>query len=76
MGRPTKYVMSYEEQIWDNYSPYVKPKEYNEQELYTHKQEIALKRLQKAYTMLSELAGYEESKTAITIISKKALGNV
>ena len=76
MGRPTKYFLTYEQKVWDNYSPYVKPKEYNEKELYTHKQELALKRLQKAYTRLSELAGYELNKALITSISKKALRNV
>jgi hypothetical protein len=71
-----KYELTYAQMVWDNYNPYVQPKEYNDKELLTHDQEKYLKRLQKAYTRLAELAGYEPNKGLITSISKKALRNV
>ena len=76
MSRPTKYTLSYAQKVWDNYNPYYPLKEPSDKELLTHKEQVALKRLQKAYTKLAELAGYETSTTLITIISKKALRNV
>lgn len=76
-GRPTKYVLTYEQQVWDNYNPYSPAKEASDKELFEHKQDIGLQRLQKQLTKLAKLAGYEEiNKGLITSISKRLLGNV
>jgi len=76
MGRPTKFVLTYEQQVWDNYNPYHPPKEAKHYELLEHKKEVELGRLQKQLTKLAELAGYEVNKGLITSISKRLLGNV
>jgi hypothetical protein len=76
MGRPTKYVLTYEQKVWDNYNPYNPPKEAKHHELLDHKKEVELARLQKQLTKLSELAGYEPNKGLITSISKRLLNNV
>ena len=78
-GRPknkTKYQLTYEQQVWDNYNPYFKPKEYNHKEILTHNQKLQMNRLEKAYTKIAELAGYEPNKGLITSISKKAFDAV
>lgn len=75
-GRPTKYTMTYAQKVWDNYNPYAVPKEYNQKEILTHNEKLQLARLEKAYTKLAQLAGYEPNKAVINILSKKALGNV
>lgn len=75
-GRPTKHVLSFEQIIWDNYNPYYQPKEASDKELLTRKEQVALERLQKAYTQLADLAGIEVSPGMITHISKRNLKRV
>jgi hypothetical protein len=75
-GRPTKHVLSFEQQIWDNYNPYYQIKEHTDKELLTRKEQQELDRVSKAITKIADLAGYEITKHIATIISKKLLRNV
>jgi hypothetical protein len=76
-GRPTKHILTYEQQVWDNYNPYSPAKEASDKELLEHKKDVGLERLQKQLTKLAQLAGYEEiNKGLITSISKRLLSHV
>lgn len=75
-GRPTKYVLTYEQQVWDNYNPYNPAKEASDKELIAHKTDVHLERLQKQYTKLAKLAGYEPNKVLINSISRRILRGV
>lgn len=75
-GRPTKYVLSYEQKVWDNYNPYNPPLDPRGKKLEEHYDEQKLKKMHKALTQLSILAGYEPNKTYITILSKRLLDTV
>ena len=75
-GRPTKFVLTYEQKVWDNYNPYYPMKEATPKELNEHYNEKHLKQMNKALTKVSEMAGYESSEAIITILSKRILGLV
>jgi hypothetical protein len=75
-GRPTKYVLTYEQRIWDNYSPYRKPVDKSGEKFDKHLKEKTLKRMKKVLEKMSGLAGYQKNDTVIDIISNRLLNAV
>jgi hypothetical protein len=75
-GRPTKFILTYAQKQWDNYSPYYPMKESTSKELKEHFNEVQMAKLSKALAYIAEMAGYEVSNTFITQKSKKLLSNV
>lgn len=75
-GRPTKFVLTYEQKVWDNYNPYHPMKDANYKELEEHYNEKHLKQMNKVLTQLATLAGYETNKSVINIYSKNLLDTV
>jgi hypothetical protein len=75
-GRPTKYVLSYEQKVWDNYNPYNPPLDPRGKQLEQHYDEKKLLKMEKAVTQLANLAGYEANRGLITSISKRLLDAV
>jgi hypothetical protein len=75
-GRPTKFVLTYEQKVWDNYSPYFPMKEPTAKELEKHYDDKHLKKMEKALTKMCILAGYEPNKGLITSMSKRLLDTV
>jgi hypothetical protein len=73
-GRPTRYTLTYEQKVWDNYNPYHPMKEPTAKELTEHYNEKHLLKMNKALTYMANSAGYEADKAIITIISKRLLG--
>jgi hypothetical protein len=75
-GRPTKFTLTYEQKVWDNYNPYFPMKEPTTKELAEHYNEKHLNKMEKALTKICDLAGYEPNKGLITRISKRLLDTV
>lgn len=75
-GRPTKFILTYEQKIWDNYNPYAPMKEPTPKELKQHFNEVHLGKVSKALAYIAEMSGYEASNELITYKSKKLLSNV
>jgi hypothetical protein len=75
-GRPTKFTLTYEQKVWDNYSPYFPMKEPTAKELEQHYNEKHLMKMEKALTKICDLAGYQPNKGLITSISKRLLDTV
>jgi hypothetical protein len=75
-GRPTKFVLTYEQKLWDNYNPYHPPVDPKGKQLDEHYDDKNLKKMNKVLTQICNLAGYEVNKSAINIISKNILDTV
>ena len=75
-GRPSKHVLTYAQEVWDNYNQYVPVKEASEEEFQNHKDKIKLEKMQKALTDLSKKAGFELTKAEITITAKRILHKI
>ena len=70
---PKPKEVTFEEEVWDNYNSYYKPKEATANELQKRVDDKNMVRMQKNLTQIANNAGYETTPNIITIISKKVL---
>ena len=73
---PKPKEKTFEEEVWDNYNPYYKPKEPTVNEMQKRTDDKTLARMQKNMSYMSDQAGYGVTPNIITIISKKVLSAV